>query len=152
MQRINKLLVWLLLMLIISGCIDQTAEQSLTIITSSGKVKLETEIVDDPQERQRGLMFRENLEENSSMLFVFDLEMPLSFWMKNTLIPLDMIFVSENGTINEIKENVQPCNKDPCPSYPSNHASKYVLEVNGGFSQKNKIKIGDKIDITTLKD
>jgi uncharacterized membrane protein (UPF0127 family) len=62
-------------------------------------------------------------------------------------IPLDMIFISENGTINEIKEDLKPCEKEPCLLYPSNFPVKYVLEVNSGFCRQNNIKVGDKVKI-----
>jgi uncharacterized protein len=106
------------------------------------------EIADDPQERNRGLMFRKSLESNSGMLFVFEDTANRSFWMKNTLIPLDMIFIDNNLRIVDIKQNVQPClHENPCPSYPSIKPAKYVLEVNAGFVQQNNIKVGDRLEI-----
>jgi uncharacterized membrane protein (UPF0127 family) len=90
-------------------------------------------------------MFRENLEWNRGMLFVFDEERTLSFWMKNTLIPLDMLFIDADLRIIDVKENVPPCKEDPCPSYTSEQPAKYVLEVNSGFALKNNLEIGDMI-------
>ena len=101
------------------------------------------EIADDPHERDQGLMFRENLEWDRGMLFVFDEEKTLSFWMKNTLIPLDMLFIDADFRIIDVKEKVPPCKEDPCPSYQSKQPAKYVLEANSGFALKNNLEIGD---------
>jgi uncharacterized protein len=103
------------------------------------------EVADDQDETMRGLMFRKHLPWNAGMLFVFYDEEPRTFWMKNTLIPLDMIFVDSNLKIVDIKENVPPCAQgDECPLYPSRERAQYVLEVNAGFVQENSIKIGDR--------
>ena len=107
-------------------------------------IKVNVEIADDNQERAKGLMFREHLDTNNGMLFIFDNEDYKTFWMKNTLIPLDMIFIDKEYKIVEIKRAV-PCEKDPCKLYPSSKPAKYVLEVNGNFTIGNNVKIGDKI-------
>jgi uncharacterized membrane protein (UPF0127 family) len=102
------------------------------------------DVANDPEERSRGLMFRKSMEWNNGMLFVFEDVEYLSFWMKNTYIPLDMIFVDKDLRIVDIKEDVQPClQEDICPSYPSKQPAKYVLEVNAGFVQQNGIRVGD---------
>ena len=80
------------------------------------------------------------------MLFLFSTVNPRSFWMKNTLIPLDMIWVNENKEIIGISKDVLPCKADPCPSYSSFGPVKYVLEVNAGFSDRKSLKIGDKLE------
>ncbi len=105
------------------------------------------EIADEPNERSQGLMFRENLEWDRGMFFVFEDERILSFWMKNTLIPLDMLFIDTDFRIVDIKENAPPCKEDPCPSYPSKQSAKYVLEVNSGFVLENNIKIDDMVSV-----
>lgn len=105
------------------------------------------EIANDPYEIQKGLMFRKSLKWNNGMLFVFDDEQYRSFWMKNTHIALDIIFIDKNFKIVDIKENAKPCLSYKCPSYLSKAPAKYVLEVNGDFVNKNKIQIGDKIII-----
>src|SRR5918998_1318617 len=98
------------------------------------------EIADDTPEQERGLMFRKSLGPNSGMLFVYDDLAHRSFWMKNTYIPLDMIFLDNDLKIIDIKKDVQPClQEDPCPSYPSAGPAKYVLEVNAGFTDQNSI-------------
>ena len=144
----------LILMILFSGCVSESVPngESIAIITSNGPVKIQAEIADEPEERQTGLMFRDELGESSGMLFIFPYEAITSFWMKNTKIPLDMIFISSDWTITEIKRDIQPCISDPCPTYPSEYPTKYVLEVNAGFSEKNGVRAGDKINLENLKD
>ena len=104
--------------------------------------KISIEIADAPDERARGLMFRENLCEKCGMLFVFKEERISSFWMKNTLIPLDIIFIDKDGGIVNIF-SAEPCAEEPCNIYTSTTKVKYALEVNKGFSLINNIKEGD---------
>ena len=102
------------------------------------------DVANDPEEQSKGLMFRKNMEWNNGMLFVYEDVKYLSFWMKNTYIPLDMIFADKDLRIVDIKQDVQPClQEDICPSYPSKQPAKYVLEVNAGFVQQNGIRVGD---------
>jgi uncharacterized membrane protein (UPF0127 family) len=135
-----KLVCILLVLLILTGCVSRP---NVIIFTSSSKVYVNVEIADTEEKRRTGLMYRDYLDENSGMLFVFEEEQHVTFWMKNTKLPLDMVFISANGTISEIKENIQPCVEDPCPVYPSEHPVKYVLEVNAGFCRSNNITVGD---------
>ena len=117
----------------------------ISIVSENSITPVYVDIANDPDEQSRGLMFRKSLEWNNGMLFVFDDEKQLSFWMKNTYIPLDMIFINNEFKIIDIKEDAQPCLEKICPKYSSKEPAKYVLEVNAGFVQKNKIKIGDRI-------
>lgn len=112
-------------------------------------LKMKVELAATPYQWAKGLMFREFLPEDSGMLFVFPDERLRSFWMKNTKIPLDIIFISKDGKIVDIKENFEPCPEAQlaCPSYNSAAPSMYVLETNSGFAKKNDIKINDTIEI-----
>jgi YVTN family beta-propeller protein len=112
---------------------------------SSSIARVFVEVPDDDEEHMRGLMFRQHLPWNAGMLFAFDGEEPRAFWMKNTLIPLDMIFIDDNSEVVYIIENVPPCEQDPCPSYPSEEPAQYVLEVNAGFVQQNGVQVGDRL-------
>jgi YVTN family beta-propeller protein len=106
------------------------------------------DIADDSEERSRGLMFKKSLEWNNGMLFVFENEKVRSFWMKNTYVPLDMIFVDSNFTIVDIERNARPCiENDSCQIYDSDYPAKFVLEVNAGFVEKNDISIGDRLSL-----
>lgn len=105
------------------------------------------EVVKTPQERAQGLMNRESLEKNTGMLFIFESENIYPFWMKNTLIPLDIIWIDSNKKIVHIGSNVPPCKSDPCPSYNPNKAAIYVLEINTGLSNKQGFKEGDEVKI-----
>ncbi len=120
------------------------AQENFVII--KGK-KIIIELADSEEERTKGLMFRTSLKENAGMLFTFDQPSTKSFWMKNTLIPLDMVFIDENKRIINI-ETAQPCAADPCQTYMSKGPALYVLEVNAGFTEKNNIKTGDKVEIS----
>ena len=104
-------------------------------------VKFDVELAQTSAEKAKGLMYRSSMPENHGMLFIFDAVAPRSFWMKNTLIPLDMIFIDSEMKVVEIKSNVLPCEADPCPTYTSLPAM-YVLEINAGLSEKSGIKIG----------
>jgi uncharacterized membrane protein (UPF0127 family) len=117
----------------------------VTILASVGPVRVFVEIADDPFEWADGLMFRESLAPDAGMLFVFGDERVRSFWMKNTLIPLDMLFVAADLTIVDIVEGAVPCEADPCPLYTSGAPAQWALEVNGGFVQDHGIRIGDAV-------
>lgn len=138
------LLVFLLLFLINCTKISDKSQKEIFIDNEEDLIKIYAEIADDNQEKIRGLMFREKLEENSGMFFIFENESYQTFWMKNTLVPLDIIFIDKGFKIVGI-ESAQPCRKEPCKLYVSPVPAKYVLEVNVGFTARNKIEIGDKI-------
>jgi YVTN family beta-propeller protein len=113
--------------------------------SSSVIARVFVEVPDDSEESMRGLMFRIHLPWNAGMLFPYSNEEPRTFWMKNTLIPLDMIFVDSSSKIVEIKENVPPCEQEECPTYTSVEPAQYVLEVNAGFVQEKGVKVGDRL-------
>lgn len=108
---------------------------------------IKVEVADSTLKRAKGLMYRKHLDENTGMLFIFDDQTKHIFWMKNTLIPLDMIWVDENFKIVDISVNVQPCKTISCQTYMPASPAKYVLEVNGGYSEKQSIKIGDTLQL-----
>ncbi len=104
--------------------------------------QLEIEIADDEQQRQTGLMFRDKMGENQGMLFIFDREAPQAFWMHNTVLPLDIIYVNSKMEIVHIAKNAKPYSEK---SLPSIKPAQYVVEVNAGYCDKIGIKEGDKI-------
>lgn len=106
---------------------------------------IQIEVAASPLSRAKGLMNRTTLEPNHGMLFVFPEAQILTFWMKDTLIPLDIIFISENHEITSIVENATPCIQPECTVYKSIEVSLYVVEVNAGFVTRNQIKKGHKV-------
>ena len=103
------------------------------------------EIAKTQEERSRGLMFREELDSGSGMLFIFPDDGIHGFWMKNTFIPLDIIWIN-NGKIVYIAKNMQPC-KETCDSIFPDKNSRYVLEINAGLSEKLGLKAGDEVSL-----
>ncbi|MEK6910687.1 MAG: DUF192 domain-containing protein [Nanoarchaeota archaeon] len=106
----------------------------------------QVEIANTPILRQQGLMYREQLDSNKGMLFIFDEEGIHPFWMKNTLIPLDIIWLDENKEVVYIENNAQPCKEETCNSYNPNAKARYVLEINAGLSDEFNITLGNKLD------
>ncbi|MEW5841787.1 MAG: DUF192 domain-containing protein [Bacteroidota bacterium] len=104
--------------------------------------KLDIEIADDEQSRETGLMFRDKMEQNQGMLFLFPKEDMQAFWMKNTILPLDIIFVNSKMEIVKIQKNAVPYSEK---SLPSVKPAQYVVEVNAGYCDKLGISEGDKI-------
>jgi uncharacterized protein len=92
------------------------------------------EVAADDYSRMRGLMFRDTLAQDHGMLFVFDSEQPLAFWMKNTRIALDILYFDEGLRLVSIAANTPPCTTPFCPSYPSGRPARYVLELNAGIA------------------
>lgn len=111
--------------------------------TSVRKVVIDIEIADTDYDRQLGLMRRISMKEKQGMLFIFPAEAMQSFWMRNTLISLDMIFISSNKKIVTIHKNTKVLSDQ---SYPSAAPAQYVLEVNAGFTDKYNIQVEDRID------
>jgi hypothetical protein len=112
------------------------------VIESGGRSHPVTvEVADDEASRERGLMFRERLEPGHGMLFVFDEEGEHPFWMKNTLIPLDMIFIDGVGRVSGVVSRAQPGSLEP----RSGGRSRYVLEVPGGWAAERGVKKGDRV-------
>jgi len=120
---------------------------------TDGKVCFEkkcfsVEVVDTPASREVGLMNRDYLAPNRGMLFVFETAGNYPFWMKNTLIPLDMIWISEDKKVVYVAHDSQPCEADPCPIIRHNGTAKYVLEINTGLASENEIDVGDDITLS----
>ena len=122
-----------------------TKEGKLTFTDSLGtlKTKIDLEIADNDYERQLGLMNRKEMRENEGMLFIFLRQDYQSFWMRNTLISLDMIFVNDQKKIVTIHKNTKILSET---SYPSSEPALYVVEVLAGFTDRHNIQVGDKID------
>ena len=114
----------------------------LEVLSGDTAHRFTVEIADDAAERSRGLMFRQSMSDDAGMLFIYAGERIASFWMKNTYIPLDMLFIANDGTILQIATDVQPHTLDPVRSDLPVRA---VFEINGGQSAARGIKAGDKV-------
>jgi uncharacterized membrane protein (UPF0127 family) len=137
-------------MIFISACPQKTSD--LIIHAASGDRRLTVEVAKSAAALQRGLMYRQSLGNDCGMLFIFDEEESLTFWMKNTMIPLDILFISSDLMIVDMT-TMHPCTFDPCPVYISKQPAKYALEVNAGYLHSHGIKTGDRVssDILAVK-
>jgi uncharacterized membrane protein (UPF0127 family) len=115
---------------------------SLVIVTSAREIKFDIELALTEPQRNHGLMFREKLGPYEGMLFDFYREMEVSFWMKNTLIPLDMVFIAGDGTVKHVHANATPLSTD---AIPGEFPVRAVLEINGGSARLLGIRPGDKV-------
>ena len=100
-----------------------------------------------PEDQAQGLMFRENLPDRTGMLFVFSESATHHFWMKNTMIPLDMIWMDESGRVAFVSAQTPPCKADPCPTYGPDSAASQVLEIAGGMAEKEGIRAGSVLKL-----
>ncbi|HEY5648149.1 MAG TPA: DUF192 domain-containing protein [Nitrospiria bacterium] len=116
-------------------------DDTIAIILPGGK-EIRAEVADTLEKRRQGLMFRTSLPEEHGMLFVFDLPGEHPFWMKNTLIALDMIWINDQKQIVHIESHIPPCKLDPCPQYGPGKRNIYVLEVNAGMAERWGLKVG----------
>lgn len=120
------------------------ALRSVMIVTPNGPICFDVEVADTWLSRIRGLMFRDTLSENQGMLFRYDGETPVTFWMKYVRFPLDLIFISKTGRIVQIHQNAQPDDPTPIKSDVSVSA---VLEIRSGTRRSAQITISDTIDV-----
>lgn len=107
------------------------------------------EIADDDAERARGLMYRESMQADRGMLFIFEQSEPQSFWMQNTLIPLDILFFDDDGRFVSAHYRVPTCKHggDRCPTYASEGSARYVLELNAGVGAALGLVAGDVLGL-----
>jgi uncharacterized membrane protein (UPF0127 family) len=114
------------------------------VILSDG-YRVGVEIAASDATRQQGLMYRDRLPEDRGMIFLFTASGEYAFWMKNTLIPLDMIWIDEQNRVVHVTHDVPPCKADPCPSYPPNARARYVLELAAGVAARHHIVNGQTV-------
>jgi len=127
------------------SCIQ--ADDGLIPIQLPGGVIIQAEIADTMKKRAEGLMYREHLAKDRGMLFTFDQAQAWTFWMKNTKIPLDIIWMNEKKQIIHIARNVPICTRtdDGCPQYQPNDPAMYVLEIGGGEAERLKLEKGSRL-------
>lgn len=125
---------------VLAACED---DSRAVLHTAKGDFSFEVEIADDDPERAKGLMFRQSLAADAGMLFDFQTEQQASFWMQNTFIPLDLIFISADGTVQTIHVNARPHDTTTIPSVVP---VRFVLEIAGGRSVEIGLLPGDRLD------
>jgi uncharacterized membrane protein (UPF0127 family) len=130
----------LLISLPLAACSD---DSRLVVRAASGEHTFAVEVVDTPESRARGLMYVQELAPDAGMLFDFKEERPVSFWMQNTFIPLDMLFITADGVVKNIHVNARP---HDTTSIPSEGAVQFVLEIPGGRSVELGIAAGDHVE------
>jgi uncharacterized membrane protein (UPF0127 family) len=142
-QAMRIVVRWAAILLAVATGTAAAAEvQDLDIETGHGPQHFSVELATTPAQRELGLMYRQNMPADAGMLFVYPGEQPVAFWMKNTLIPLDMLFIGADGRIRRIEERTVPLSETPISSV---YAVKAVLEVNGGTVERLNIHPGDVV-------
>jgi uncharacterized membrane protein (UPF0127 family) len=133
-----------------AGVVSASAQalESLTLVTSLGRHSFQVEVMRTPDERARGLMFRRFLPVDRGMLFDFQRSEPVSMWMQNTYISLDMVFIRADGTVARVAERTEPLSTR---TIPSGEPVLSVLEINGGIAEKIGLKPGDKVEHSLFK-
>ena len=122
----------------------QSAPTGTRIVLPDGSI-VHVEVAADDDTRQQGLMYRDVLPPDRGMIFMFTKSGNYPFWMKNTLIPLDMIWIDDQKRIVHIAHDVQPCKADPCPSVPPNADARYVLELAAGVAARHGLANGQPL-------
>jgi hypothetical protein len=146
----------LLLMAAACGAAPTAAKQGTPppagprVVLPSGAV-YRLELARTPEEQAQGLMFRESLPEKTGMLFLFGDKSVHRFWMKNTMIPLDMVWMDADGRVLFVSADTPPCKADPCSSYGPESPAAMVLEIAGGKAAKEKIGIGSVLRFENVK-
>ena len=128
----------------LAGCLRPAAQAVDQVCF--GEKCVNVEVVQKEEELHRGLQFRKSLDPGRGMLFIFQKSGPYAFWMKDTLIPLDMIWMDDTRKIVHIEHNVPPCAADPCPRYTPTAEALYVLEVNAGYAATLGLQLNDQAE------
>lgn len=143
----------LLAVLLLGACSQQhgatrvSGAPEVVVHARAGEVRVLVEIARDDPDRERGLMYRQKLEPGTGMLFIFERPGPLKFWMKNTYIPLDMIFLDGDKKIVYVEENAEPLTLNPRgPNVPS----QYVVEVPGGWARAHGVEPGIAVQFNNV--
>ncbi len=140
---IQRLILACALMLVSAATFAANLPRDVLLVeTGSSQYRFEVEVADDPAERAEGLMYRQSLADNAGMLFLYPQPQPVEFWMKNTPLSLDIVFVRADGTIARIAANTTPMSEDRIPSGEPVLA---VLEVKAGIMQQLGIVVGDRL-------
>ncbi len=134
------------MLLLIAGCANAAPGSGAPAVVLHEQ-RFSAEFATDAPSREHGLMMRTTLAPDHSMLFVFSQAAPQAFWMKNTLIPLDILYFDTDRRLVSMQLDVPPCKADPCPLYPSDAPARYVLELSAGTARRIGAKTGDELKI-----
>lgn len=130
---------------------EEKEDSTHVVIANLANQEIILEVADNNFLRRLGLSGRDYMDENYGMIFVYDYEIEgLSFWMKDTLIPLDMIFLNKNFEVVHIIENVPICYEEPCSQYTYEGSAKYVLELNAGWVENHGVELGEVLELKGL--
>jgi uncharacterized protein len=145
--RVARKAAWLLFVLVLSAGLLYPAQamrrETLKLLTASGTQVIDTEIADTLEEKAQGLMFRTHLDDKSGMLFFYDRPQEITMWMRNTYIPLDMVFIRRDGVVHRIEAMTQPLSDDIVASRGQASA---CLELAGGAAERLGLKPGDRVE------
>jgi len=147
MQKTASLI--LVLIALLAGC-QANGHTSRAFVDFEGH-RYFVDIADDDQSRARGLMFVDEMADNHGMFFIFPREAPRSFWMRNTRIPLDIIYLDRDLQVVSISEDTPPCRIRRCPSYPSDAPAQFVLELNAGQAAAIGLAPGEQIQLGNIE-
>jgi uncharacterized protein len=129
------------------SAVPEPSSSADPVATFPGGHTVRLEIARTPEEQARGYMFRQKVGRREGMLFLFDQEEFHSFWMKNCLVSLDLIWLSGDLQVVYFESDVPPCRHDPCPGYAPMRKARYVLEVRAGTAEKSGLRVGDFIQV-----
>ena len=133
----------------LGGGVETDGSEDLLPVTLPNGTKIFAEVADTNHLREQGLMNRDHLPRDRGMLFVFEHEQIWAFWMKNTLIPLDVLWLDAEGRIVDVAEGMQPCETTPCPLYHPNHGSSFALEIAAGRYAEEGLATGMRLSFPT---
>jgi uncharacterized membrane protein (UPF0127 family) len=134
-----------------AAAVPRPVEEAGPRVTFPDGFVVHTQLATDDESRAQGLMFRDQLRPGTGMLFFFPTAGDYPFWMKNTLIPLDMIWLDGSRKIVAMHHDVPPCKTAECPSYPPHAVALYVLEVAGGVAKEHGLKVGDVLQFAEME-
>ena len=145
MTRVNRAFPRIAALLLACAALPGCAGNSWVEL---GGQRYSVEVADDPEERARGLMFRDELAAGTGMLFIHERQEPQAYWMKNTRIPLDILYFDDSRQLVSQQRDVPPCSVgNACPSYPSRAAARYVLELNAGEAARLGLRDGVRLQL-----
>jgi uncharacterized protein len=147
-QRVLAPLFTALWLLVALAAVQAQSFEPLTIVSQGGRHAFKVEVARTPQDREQGLMYRQSMPADQGMLFDFARVEPVSMWMRNTYIPLDMLFIRPDGSIARVAENAEPLS---LRGIPSGEPVLAVLELNGGTARRLGIKAGDRAEHPLFK-